>query len=148
MSTPKTLVLKAAVSRRTWEANIGEHVLDIKVARLHRSLAPSQNDILVLGERESARSFPPLPFAALPRRKISAFRSVKQVVDAIADTLFCLTDSGEIRSQKRLEYVPGCLCNFPQSVDRENVPADNLLVASAMPPKISVYSDEKLEWIW
>jgi Bardet-Biedl syndrome 9 protein len=97
----------------TWEANIGEHVLDIKVARFHSTLAPTQTDVMVLGEH----------------------------------TLFCLTDSGEIRMQKRLEYIPGCLCPFPRSIDRDGVTTDNLLVASAMPPKISVYSDQKLEWI-
>eukprot|EP01050_Picozoa_sp_SAG11_P003351 SAG11_NODE_187_length_13061_cov_10.715322_15_plen_359_part_00 len=89
----------AAVGKKlqaTWEANVGEHVLDIKVARFSKSLAQTQTDILVLGEH----------------------------------TLFCLNNSGEIRMQKRLEYVPGCLCPYPQSVDRDGIAKDNLLIAS------------------
>ena len=62
-------------------------------------------------------------------------------------TLFCLTDSGEIRTQKRLEYTPQTLCPFPRTYDRDGVPLDSLLVASNSPSKIYVYSDEKLEWV-
>lgn len=97
----------------SWEGNVGEHVLDIKVGRWTSSLGANQVDILVLGEH----------------------------------TLFCLTDSGEIRTQKRLEYNPQTICPFPRSYDRDGVPLDSLLVASNSPSKVYVYSDEKLEWV-
>ena len=97
----------------SWEANVGEHVLDIKVGRWTSSLGPGQVDVLVLGEH----------------------------------TLFCLTDTGEIRTQKRLEYGPQTLCPFPRTLDRDGVPLDSLLLASNSPAKVYVYSDEKLEWV-
>eukprot|EP01052_Picozoa_sp_SAG31_P018331 SAG31_NODE_1295_length_8952_cov_8.332957_2_plen_291_part_00 len=43
-------VRKGKKVQSTWEANVGEHVLDVQVCRLRRGLAPSQNDIVVLGE--------------------------------------------------------------------------------------------------
>ena len=96
-----------------WEANVGEHVLDIKVGRWTHALGPSQVDILVLGEH----------------------------------TLFCVTDSGEIRTQKRLEYNPQTLCPFPRTYDRDGLAVDSLLVASNSPSKVYVYSNERLEWV-
>jgi Bardet-Biedl syndrome 9 protein len=62
-------------------------------------------------------------------------------------TLFCLTDTGEIRTQKRLEYNPQTLCPFPKGVDRDGLAVDSLLVASNSPNKVYVYSNEKLEWV-
>jgi Bardet-Biedl syndrome 9 protein len=117
--------------RATWEANVGEHVLEVRVARWSQGLGAGQVDILVLGEH----------------------------------TLFCLSDEGEIRMQKRLDYPPSCVYPFPlspgsgagyqqQQLDSRGGagldaagPTDSLLVASAAPARAFVYSSEKLEWV-
>ena len=101
--------------RAAWEVNVGEHVLDIQVARwTGASLSQStlEVDIIVLGQH----------------------------------TLFCITGTGEMRSQRRLDYVPACMCTFPVAFDCDGTPTHSVLVASASPSKVFVYSTSKLEW--
>jgi len=97
--------------RCDWSVNIGEDVVDIKMAKFARSERTSGgSDIVVLGDR----------------------------------TLYVLSENGDIKIQRRLDYHPSCL--VPYTLDsKQGDKIQNILVGTHT-AQLMVYNDQKLVW--
>jgi len=59
-------------------------------------------------------------------------------------TLFCISESGALKSQKRLDFFPACMHAFPVHLDKEHS-LNHLLIAD-ITGSVMVYRDMQLVW--